>query len=108
MFPPTVGIWFTNQGDEVRARIDPRRSRAPRLAATSSHRCPRFCTEICFPIYPLSQRQVFKKLKAYYEEEPYPTQERMEELAEEFGAPDWTKIDNFFKNMQLKHQEQFQ
>ena len=67
MFPPTVGIWFTNQGDEV-----------------------------------------FKKLKAYYEEEPYPTQERMEELAEEFGAPDWTKIENFFKNMQLKHQEQFQ
>tara|TARA_B100000401_G_C52232092_1_gene451023 strand:+ start:213 stop:464 length:252 start_codon:yes stop_codon:yes gene_type:complete len=51
---------------------------------------------------------VFKKLKAYYEEEPYPTQERMEELAEEFGAPDWTKIENFFKNMQLKHQEQFQ
>ena len=56
----------------------------------------------------LSLRQVFKKLKAYYEEEPYPTQERMEELAEEFGAPDWTKIENFFKNMQLKHQEQFQ
>ena len=106
MFPPTVGIWFTNQGDEVCARIDPRRSRdTPRPRPI---RCPRICPEICFPTHPLSQRQVFKKLKAYYEEEPYPTQERMEELAEEFGAPDWTKIDNFFKNMQLKHQEQFQ
>ena len=81
----------------------------PRHAAPSSHPMPeRLVLRICFPTHPHSRRQVFKKLKAYYEEEPYPTQERMEELAEEFGAPDWTKIENFFKNMQLKHQEQFQ
>lgn len=51
---------------------------------------------------------MFKKLKENYEEEPYPSQTRMEELAAEFGAPDWTKIENFYKNMQLKHQETFQ
>ena len=56
----------------------------------------------------LELKQVFKKLKENYEEEPYPSQTRMEELAVEFGAPDWTKIENFYKNMQLKHQETFQ
>ena len=51
---------------------------------------------------------MFKKLKENYEDEPYPSQTRMEELAVAFGAPDWTKIENFYKNMQLKHQETFQ
>ena len=47
-------------------------------------------------------------MKENYEEEPYPSQTRMEELAVELDAPDWTKIENFYKNMQLKHQETFQ
>jgi hypothetical protein len=32
----------------------------------------------------------------------------MEELAKEFGAPDYEKIESFFKNMRIKHQEAFQ
>ena len=104
MFPPTVGIWFTNQGDEVRARSVGPATRRALVPSDAREFVLRFVSQ-----HTLSRkRQVFKKLKALYDEEPYPTQERMEELAEEFGAPDWTKIENFFKNMQLKHQEQFQ
>ena len=43
-----------------------------------------------------------------YEEEPYPTREAMEAIAKEVGAPDWTKIYSFYKNMHVKHQEEYQ
>ena len=39
---------------------------------------------------------------------PYPTREAMEAIAKEVGAPDWTKIDSFYKNMHVKHQEEYQ
>jgi hypothetical protein len=32
----------------------------------------------------------------------------MEELATELGAPDYKKIESFYVNMRLKHQETFQ
>ena len=108
LFPPTVGIWFTNQSDEVRVRYLPIHPHAPRHPAPSCDPTPK----ITHPLREYSNldktKQVFKKLKENYEEEPYPSQTRMEELAVEFGAPDWTKIENFYKNMQLKHQETFQ
>jgi hypothetical protein len=48
------------------------------------------------------------KLTELYIEEPYPTVERMEEIAKDVGAPDYKKIESFFVNMHLKHQERHQ
>ena len=49
-----------------------------------------------------------EKLVEVYNQEPYPSKERMEELAKEFNAPDYQKIESFFINMRIKHQECFQ
>lgn len=49
-----------------------------------------------------------EKLAEIYYQEPYPSKERMEELAKEFNAPDYQKIESFFINMRIKHQEAFQ
>jgi hypothetical protein len=48
------------------------------------------------------------KLAEIYDQDPYPTAARMEELAKQFNAPDQGKIESFFNNMRLKHQEAFQ
>jgi hypothetical protein len=32
----------------------------------------------------------------------------MEAMAKQYGAPDYAKIESFFVNMRLKHQETFQ
>ena len=64
---------------------------------------------LTFPCNSLFKNVYFQLRLPYHpSREPYPSQTRMEELAVEFGAPDWTKIENFYKNMQLKHQETFQ
>ena len=42
------------------------------------------------------------------EEDPYPSVEAMEAMAKQYGAPDYAKIESFFVNMRLKHQETFQ
>ena len=52
--------------------------------------------------------QLMDKLTELYIEEPYPTVERMEEIAKDVGAPDYKKIESFFVNMRLKHQERHQ
>ena len=52
--------------------------------------------------------QLMDKLTELYVEEPYPTVERMEEIAKDVGAPDYKKIESFFVNMRLKHQERHQ
>ena len=36
------------------------------------------------------------------------TQKAMEAMAKQYGAPDYAKIESFFVNMRLKHQETFQ
>jgi hypothetical protein len=41
LFPPTVGIWFTNQSDEVRARYLPIHPHAPRRPAPSCDPTPK-------------------------------------------------------------------
>ena len=52
--------------------------------------------------------QLIEKLTAHYEEDPYPSDEAMEAMAKQYGAPDSAKIESFFVNMRLKHQETFQ
>jgi len=52
--------------------------------------------------------QLIEKLTAHYEEDPYPSVEAMEAMAKQYGAPDYAKIESFFVNMRLKHQETFQ
>ena len=52
--------------------------------------------------------QLVEKLTAHYEEDPYPSVEAMEAMAKQYGAPDYAKIESFFVNMRLKHQETFQ
>lgn len=51
---------------------------------------------------------MIEKLAEIYDKDPYPSKERMEELAKEFNAPDHQKIESFFINMRIKHQEAFQ
>jgi cytochrome c553 len=114
MFYPTKGLWFTNQGQEVRAarrrrRLRSRRSRVDRTdlvvarcQKNRGNRQPKKNNP------PSARAQFIQMMMKKYEEEPYPTREAMEAIAKEVGAPDWTKIDSFYKNMHVKHCEEYQ
>jgi hypothetical protein len=112
MFYPPKGLWFTNHGQEVRAarrrrrRLRSRRSRVDRTDLVVA-RCQK--TEPTEPKKNNPRRaQFIQMMMKKYEEEPYPTREAMEAIAKEVGAPDWTKIDSFYKNMHVTHQEEYQ
>lgn len=55
-----------------------------------------------------SRTQLIDILVEHFTKDAYPSKERMEELAAELGAPDYKKIESFYVNMRLKHQETFQ
>jgi len=109
LFYPTPGLWFTNQGREVRAarRARGARHRPPLARDGAAPRDPRPSNRSPASPPPRSP-QLMDKLTELYIEEPYPTVERMEEIAKDVGAPDYKKIESFFVNMRLKHQERHQ
>jgi hypothetical protein len=99
LFYPTPGLWFTQQGDEV--------------------------TQSQYSSTLVTYTQTLERLMSFYENNPYPSNEEMIELAARVNAPDvqkvrqqlssvqsvrWlikfflTKIETFFRNMHIRSQ----
>lgn len=67
----TPGMWFTSQGDEVRPlTLTPLHARDPHPTSKTA-----------------GFVQVLSKLMKYYEDTPYPSDERLAEIATEINAP---------------------
>ena len=69
IFYPTPGLWFTNQGSEVRLSL-----------SFTSH-------------VELRRSQLLERLISEYEKNPYPTKDEISALAQELSAPDHHKVE---------------
>ena len=109
LFYPTPGYGSRTRAERCarRAALEARAT-VPRPRDGAAPRDPRPSNRSPASPPPIRSPQLMDKLTELYIEEPYPTVERMEEIAKDVGAPDYKKIESFFVNMRLKHQERHQ